>query len=232
MEIKYLIVDDEPLAHDVIKTFAKNIGHLTLIDQCYDAFEALKILKSNQIDLIFLDIEMPKLKGFDFIKTLSYKPNIIITTAYEEYALEGYELEVIDYLLKPFSFERFLKAVNKLNTKPKYKPQTIAQTKNATTFIKTDSGLHQIEISSIQYLESLGNYVKIHLKDNHLITHNSLQHFEHTLNPDKFVRIHKSYIVSIAHVKRVTGNIIFVDNEKLPIGRSYKLSFQRKIRNI
>ena len=227
--IKYLIIDDEPLAHDVIKTYAESLTHLTLVGQCYNALEALNMLQSKQVDLIFLDIEMPKLKGIDFVKTLSSKPKIIITTAYEEYALEGYELDVVDYLLKPFSFERFLKAVNKLEAKPNNTTQVVHKLEDETIFIKTDSGNHQVKIEDIQYLESLGGYVKIHLTNNSLINHSSLQNFEGILNPDRFVRIHKSFIVALPYISKIVGNMVFVNDKQLPIGRSYKFAFQKKL---
>ena len=175
--IKYLIVDDEPLAHDLIKKFAQDMPHMKLCKQCYNALEAMAYLRENEVDLIFLDLHMPKLKGFDFLRTLHRPPKIIVTTAHKEFALEGYELNVADYLLKPFSFERFLKAINNAFSEeaagpnPSITPQEDVARK---LFVKGDKQYHQLRIDQIFYIEAYGNYSKVFLKDEMILTHTSI----------------------------------------------------------
>lgn len=162
--INYLIIDDEYVAHDIIKGYCDLLPNMQLAKSCYDALEAIEYLNQHAVDLIFLDLNMPTLKGFEFLRTLQNPPKVIVTTAYQEYALEGYELNVVDYLLKPFSFERFLKAVNKttLNV-PKPNPTSTPETTQAsrTIFLRQDKRFIQIELDSIQYLEASGNYTKV-----------------------------------------------------------------------
>ena len=234
--MKYIIVDDEPLAHDIIISYAKNIPSMDLVGQAYSAMEAMEILKKQKIDLMFLDIEMPQLKGTDFVKVLQYPPNIIITTAYESYALEGYELNVIDYLLKPFSFERFLKAINKVEHKTEKKEPLIASTKDVipddseTIFVKSDGAIHQIKLQELYFLESMGSYVKLYFKDTRIITHQSLQYYIEMLSDKGFVQIHKSYIVALSYIEKIIGNTVIIGTHKLPIGRSYKMGFMKHIK--
>jgi len=168
--IKYIIVDDETASHNIIKDYAGNIPNLSYQESCFNAFEAIEYLNNNTIDLIFLDINMPKLSGFDFLKTLSNPPRIIVTTAYKEFALEGYELNIDDYLLKPFSFQRFIAATNKVSDLIKQSRNTEA----SSIFLKDNKKHHQVKINDILYTEAYGNYVKIHLNDKMIITHQTL----------------------------------------------------------
>ena len=164
--IKYIIVDDETASHDVIKDYADNLSFLSHQKSCYNAFEAIEYLNKNNVDLIFLDINMPKLTGLDFLKTLSNPPKVIITTAYKEFAIEGYELNVDDYLLKPFDFSRFVKSVNKVSdslTARSSTPHTNDINEDSKIFIKEDKKYYQISLKDILFIEAYGNYVKLHL---------------------------------------------------------------------
>lgn len=236
--MNYLIVDDEPLAHRVIEKFAKELTWLLKVGNAYDAFEGFEILNTLAVDLIFLDINMAKLKGLDFLRTLANPPIIIITSAYREYALEGFELNVCDYLLKPFSFERFLAAVNKalsiLKAESPSKSELIAkQTLPLTTqniFIKGDRKYHQIALSDICYLESYGSYVKIYLADQMIVTHETTSHFEKILPKSTFLRVHKSYIVSIPKIVTIEGNQLKIKDKLIPIGNFYKKEVKQLIK--
>ncbi|MCC1483528.1 LytR/AlgR family response regulator transcription factor [Winogradskyella immobilis] len=220
--IRYVIIDDEPIAHGIIEGFADSMHHLQKTGNCYDAFEAIKLLQEQQVDLLFLDINMPKLSGFEFLKTLSNPPKVIITSAYKEFALDGYEFDVVDYLLKPFSIERFIKAVNKI------KPLNFNSTNTQEThfqqqqlFIKSDKRLHQIYVNDILYIEAYGNYCKVHLEDELIVTLQKISDFETQLSSN-FIRVHKSFIVSKQKIKSVEGNSIHLKDKQIPIGQTYK----------
>jgi len=226
-KLRSLIIDDEPLAHKVILEYARDVPFIEVAAQCYLATEALPILSSQAIDLIFLDINMPKIKGLDFLRALNKQPLVIITSAYEEYALESFELDVCDYLLKPFRFSRFLKAANKalghyqLSHPPP--PPNPAPEEQNQLFIKTDKRHVQVALAEICYLESYGNYVKVWLKDTYHLTPRTLSGFESELPESDFFRIHKSYIINRKHIDYVEGNSLRMKNGKeLPIGKSYR----------
>ena len=224
--IKYIIVDDEPLAHDVIESFCELLPHLSLEKHCYNAMEAMQYLNNNTVDFMFLDINMPKLTGFDFLRTLTNPPKIIVTTAYKEHALEGYELNVSDYILKPFSFDRLVKAINKaISEVPKNSAIPIvsdgAQQKSRL-FLKGDKKYHQIHLDDILYKEAYGNYSKVFLKDEMIVSHEKISSFEGLIPCDNFLRVHKSFIVAIDKIKQIEGNRISIDSHKIPIGQTYK----------
>ncbi len=230
MSLRCLIIDDEPLAHDVILSYLKDIPFVEVAGQCYRATDAFDFLNKHEIDLIFLDIRMPKLNGLDFIKTLKTKPLIIITSAYEEYALESFDLDVCDYLLKPFRFERILKATNRAleiyNLKNQQKLDTIPNIAPVTPIkitIKTDKKHVIVNIDEIEYLQSLGNYVKVWFDQQFLLTPKTLSSFENQLPTDVFIRIHKSYLLNKKFVDFFEGNMIFLKNgTSLPIGKSFR----------
>lgn len=233
MKIRCLIVDDEPLAHEVILKYMEDVPFLEPVGQCYLATEALSFLSTHAADLLFLDIRMPKLSGLDFLRTLQQRPLVIITSAFEEHALESFDLEVCDYLLKPFRFDRFLKAANRalaLYTLKKQATETVlvpvrpvAANEPASIYIKSDKKQVQLELDEIYYLESVGNYVKIWDARKYLLTPRTLSSFEEQLPPDTFVRIHKSYILNKKFVHYIEGNMIRLKNGKeLPLGKSYK----------
>lgn len=226
--IHYLIIDDEPIAHRIIEKYCDNLPHLKKMGNCYNAFEAMHFLNDYTIDLLFLDINMPKLSGFDFLKTLSNPPKIIVTTAYKEFALEGYELNISDYLLKPFSFERFIKAINKTIGVPESKLNT--ETGNAynseiqgnSFFLKGDKKHHQVHLESILFIEAYGHYTKVYLENEMILSHEKISSLEEFLPESSFIRTHKSFIVAKNRIRQIEGNRIFVDEHKIPIGQTYK----------
>lgn len=220
---KYIIIDDEPLAHDLIVEFCGMIPHVELVAQCYDAFEAMKFINGNKVDFMFLDINMPKLSGFEFLKTLTNPPKVIVTTAYKEFAIEGYTLNVVDYLLKPFSVERLIAAVNKAIA---MRPDHVATARNDNSetsfFVKGDKKHHHVFIKDILYVEAYGNYTKLHLSDETILTHERISHFEGVLKNMGFIRIHKSFIVSKNKISLIEGNRIFIKGHEVPIGQTYR----------
>jgi DNA-binding LytR/AlgR family response regulator len=220
----YAIIDDEPIAHRIIERYCENLPHLIKSGNCYNAFEAMQLLNQQQIDLIFLDINMPKLSGFDFLKTLINPPKIIVTTAYAEFALEGYELNISDYLLKPFSFERFVKAINKTIANETFvqKVSTPIEPVNENLFIKGDKKIHQININDILFIEAYGNYTKFYFENNMILSHEKISKLETILPQDKFLRVHKSFIISISKIETIVGNRILMLDHKIPIGQTYK----------
>lgn len=235
MSLRCLIIDDEPLAHDIILAYINDVPFLTNIGHCYRATEALDFLNNHEIDLIFLDIRMPKLSGLDFLRTLQHKPLVVITSAYEEYALESFDLAVCDYLLKPFRFDRFLKAVNRAqeiyNLKnPVEKPVNMLQKEGVATdkiAIKADKKHILLSLDEILYFESLGNYVKVWKDDGFLLTPRTLTSFEEQL-PSTFVRIHKSFILNKKYVNYLEGNMAFLKNEQqIPVGKNYKATIKQ-----
>ena len=228
--LKFIIVDDEPLAHEIIEEFCSMIPHIELEHNCYNAMEAMQYLNNNSIDFMFLDINMPKLRGLDFLKTLTNPPKTIITTAYKEHALEGFDLNVVDYLLKPFSFDRLVKAINKLSSieTSKTNVKKVANdTESNRFFIKGDKKHHQIDIDRILYIEAYGNYTKIFLKDEMIVSHDKISTYEALLSNGNFLRVHKSFIVAIDKIKFIEGNRIIVEEHKIPIGQTYKANVNK-----
>ena len=224
--LRYIIIDDEPLAHEIIEEFCSVLPHLQLEKNCYNAIEAIQFLNENTVDFMFLDINMPKLKGLDFLKTLTKPPKTIITTAYKEHAIEGFELNVVDYILKPFSFDRLVKAVNKVSetqtTKTIIKEVSSSTDSSTRFFVKGDKKHHQIDLSELLYIEAYGNYAKLFLKDEMIVSHENISHYEDLLNASNFLRVHKSFIVAIDKIKFIEGNRILINEHKIPIGQTYK----------
>lgn len=223
--IHYLIVDDEPIAHRIIEKYCDNLPHLEKKGSCYNAFEAMQFLNENKVNLLFLDINMPKLSGFDFLKTISNPPKIIVTTAYKEFALEGYELNISDYLLKPFSFERFVKAVNKTTANrtlaQKSSPKTVITEVNSF-FLKGDKKYHQVHLDSILFIEAYGHYTKVYLENEMILSHGKISSLQDLLPESRFIRTHKSFIVAKNKIKQIEGNRILINEHKIPIGQTYK----------
>ncbi|BDD03939.1 LytR/AlgR family response regulator transcription factor [Aureibacter tunicatorum] len=220
--LKYIIIDDEPLAHEIIEEFCSMLPHLQLEQHCYNAMEALQYLNKHSVDFMFLDINMPKLKGLDFLRTLPQPPKTIITTAYKEYALEGYELEVVDYLLKPFSFDRLVKAVNKVQVQ---EASTIAKKETKASnrfFVKGDKKHHYVDENDILYIEAYGNYTKLFMNEEMILTHEKISYFEDFLDTGKFLRVHKSYMIALDKIKLIEGNQIIIQEHNVPIGQTYK----------
>lgn len=234
MEIKALIIDDEPLARNVIKEYAKKIPSLKILGECEDAICAHQMLQTKLVDLIFLDINMPKLSGIEFLKSLKNPPLVIFTTAYSEYAMDGYELNIIDYLKKPFSFERFCKAYFRaeelLLLKKTATNNETENTQSEFIFIKSDKKSIKVNITDISYIEGLGDYIKVYINDKKLVTNLSMKKIENLLPAKLFYRIHKSYIISINKIESIEGNMVKINNTKLPIGNSYRQDFMQHIK--
>lgn len=226
--IEYLIIDDEPIAHRIIEKYCENLPHLEKKGNCYNAFEALQFLNENKVDLMFLDLNMPKLSGFDFLKTISKPPKIIVTTAYKEFALEGYELNISDYLLKPFSFDRFVKAINKTIVPVKEKDTSLVFTKPETEslassfFLKGDKKRSQVHFKDLLFIEAYGHYTKVYLKNEMIVSHEKISSFEKLLPESQFIRTHKSFIVAKNEINHIEGNRIIIQDHKIPIGQTYK----------
>ena len=228
MKVNCIAVDDEPLALDVIESHLNQIPSFNLLARCSSAIEANEFLNQNQVDLIFLDIQMPEMNGIDFLKTLSQKPKVIFTTAYPNYALEGYNLDVVDYLLKPISFDRFLQAINKVQRQLKTTNVGLNQAvpaKQESIFVKADKKLIRIFLEDIYYLEGMKDYVKICAEKETIAALMTMKHIDEVLPDEKFVRVHKSYIINIAKIKSIVGNSIEINDKLVPIGKSYKEAF-------
>ncbi len=220
--ISALIIDDEPLAHQVIEAYAKDLDFLTIAGTCHRATKAYALLSQQPIDLIFLDINMPELTGLDFLRTLERKPRIIITSAYQEYAIESFELQVSDYLLKPFGFPRFLRALNKVRAElgAAAGAKNVFEAKDDHLFVKVDRQYRRVEFADIHYLESYGNYVKIWTGDHFLLTPRTLSGMMEELPASDFLKIHKSYVVQKALVDYLEGNQLVMKNgQVLPVGK-------------
>ncbi len=232
MKYRCIIVDDEKLARTLLEEYISKFPLLEIAALCKDPMEALETLQEEPIDLMFLDIQMPELTGIEFLKTLQKKPVVIFTTAYSEYALEGYQLDVIDYLLKPFSFERFSKAVNKameyiklqesVKTGEKYREKEFIP-------VHADHKIYKVLLDDIEYIEGLREYVSYFTKEKRIIALESLKRLEELLPSDRFIRTHRSYIVPIRKIRAVEGNQVEIGGKKLPIGRSYKEEVMRRI---
>ncbi len=223
--MRCMIIDDEPLARDLIESYVGRMENLTLIKSCNNALEAFPILQQKQIELIFLDIHMPQLTGIDLIKSLKDRPKVILTTAYREYAAEAFDLDVIDYLIKPITFDRFLRAVGKI-----YQSGTIISDENpllksfddAYIFLREDREMVKVFLKDILYIESLRDYVKVKTATKQIITYQKISVLEQKLPEKEFVRIHRSFIVAIGKVSSFTANTVKTGEIEIPLGRNYK----------
>lgn len=226
--IKAIIVDDEPLALDVLETYIEQLPDIELVAKCENAFQANEALKNHTVDVMFLDIQMPQLTGIEFLKTLTDPPEIIFTTAYPDYAVTGFELNALDYLLKPISMERFMKAVNKLSDKFSSKSAEIevAGEEEEYFFVKADKKLVKVNFDEILYIEGLKDYVIIRQEVGRVITLQTMKSLEQKLSSKYFLRIHRSYIVNVTKIKAIVGNMIELtekgQTKHLPIGKNYR----------
>jgi two-component system, LytTR family, response regulator len=233
VSIKCLIVEDEPLARNLLKDYVDKIPSLQLIKTCSNALEAMEVLNNQFVDLLFLDIQMPEITGVSFFKALSKKPLVVFTTAYSEYALEGYELDVVDYLLKPITFERFVKAVDKASQRM---PKTSTQTSITDTvssdkfpdfvFVKDGTKLVKVKLDDILYIEGMKDYVTIYTGQQKISSLQRMKAMEDQLPRDKFIRIHHSYIINIAAVESIHKNEVKIGNSLLPVSESYRKDFR------
>lgn len=233
MKLKCLIIDDEPLAINVIKNYLQQIDDFEISAMFENAIDGLNFLKSNSVDVIFLDINMPVLNGINFIKSIENPPLIIITSAYDQFAIETYELEVLDYLIKPIEFPRFMKALNKVNKRLKNNKDLYENTKNRPyIFIKIDKKkMKKIFLDEILTVESLKDYLKINTTTGKYIIHSTLSDFTNLLPPNDFIRIHRSYTIAINKIDAVEGNSVEIEGLRYVIGRSYIETVKHKILN-
>jgi len=226
MKLNCIIVDDEPLSQDVLEDFIKACPDLKLIAVCNDALEAGEVVKKERVDLLFLDVNMPKLSGIGFIKSLKEPPLFILVTAYPEYAIEGFEIDAVDYLLKPVSFERFRAAVNR--TVERYSARDELDL-TEHIMVRANKKNYRINFNEILYLEAQGDYVRFVTNNKSLMVHGTLKEFISEIPENKFVRIHKSYVISLSKVEYTEGNQVKVGESKLPVSLSYKDEFLEKM---
>ncbi len=233
MKLRSLIVEDEPPAQEIIARYIRDCGQIELVKICPDALEALDLLRHEPIDLIFLDINLPRLSGLNFLKTLDRPPMIIFTTAYPEYAVEGFEANAVDYLVKPFSFERFMKAVNKAIDNAHYsKNQAEGQSPGSRQefiLLRADKKLYKVLLSEILYIEATGDYLKVFYADKHLVVHGTISGFLDKFPKGEFLRVHKSFIISVNQINYIEGNQIRIGSTFIPIGRSYKDEVEQRL---
>lgn len=228
MVIRCLIIDDEPLARQLLESYVLQIKSLQLIKSCASAIEAFEVLHQQEIDLMFLDIQMPGINGLNFLKSLKQPPKVIFTTAYMEHAVEAFELEAIDYLLKPVTFERFLKAIQKI-TRKEEAPQAPQQPTEHVLFIKENKRLVRIEHNDILYLEGFGDYVKVVTPKLVHITYSTLNKLGELLPASHFTRIHRSYIINLSKLQYLEGNYVQIDTHSIPVGLTYKEALLAKL---
>ncbi len=234
MKIKCIAIDDEPLAVKKIAAYIEKIPFLELVAECRSAFEAISVIKENTVQLLFIDINMPDLNGLEFVKSLTEKPYIVFTTAYSEYAVDGFKVDAVDYLLKPIVFGDFLKAANKVKTLVDLSAKKHKETVNTTAdhlFVKSEYKLIRIELEEIKYIESQHEYIKIHLVNSKpVMTQLSLKAIEEQLPDERFMRVHRSYIVNLKKISVIERNrIVFDGSVFIPIGDQYKDGFQKYI---
>ena len=227
MKLRCLLIDDEPPALKILASYISNINGLEIVAQCKNAIEALDILHQKTVDVIFLDIKMPKLLGTEFLKNLSHPPKVIFVTAYRDYAVEGYELDAVDYLVKPVSFERFFKAITKLNRMMDKEVVTTAvefkSNPEAFVYLKVDRDMKKIFVNEIVYIESWKDYVKLFLANGkNVLAKQSISAMENLLSDHKFLRVHRSYMVSLNKISGYNGLSVQLDSKEIPIGRLYK----------
>lgn len=227
MKIRCVITDDEPYARKGLQGYISQIDFLELVTVCESAVELNAFLKKEQVDLLFLDIEMPYLSGIELLKTLAHPPRVIFTTAYEKYAMQGYELEVLDYLLKPVSFERFLRAANKAFDY--FSLQEQAKPQQEYFFIKVDSKLEKVVVADILFAEGMENYITIYTHGRKMMTHLTLKMLQERLPADKFIQPHKSYIVAVDKIDAIEGNILTLAGYQVPVSRYQKEELMEKV---
>lgn len=224
--VNCIIVDDEPVAREILENHLSRMDNVTVVASCKSAVEAFRVVNSRNIDLIFLDISMPEISGLSFARSLTRSVKIIFTTAYREFAVDGFDLQAVDYLLKPVSYERLLQAVTRYMTENGSKPATDNGTENAdirdSLFVRSDRKMVKVILSDIEYIESISDYIRIHLKDKKIVTRETLSGIEQKLPQDKFLRIHRSFIVNPGAVDSFTNEYAEVGSVQLPISRGYR----------
>jgi len=237
LKLNCIIVDDEPLARKLIADYVQKVPTLHLVASCADPLTAMEVLRDHKIDLMFLDVQMPELTGITLMKSLQKKPLVILTTAYSEYALQGYELDVVDYLLKPITFERFIMAVDKAAQRatgvaPPHEPERVqasAEPSSAFVFVKDGTKLVKVRLRDILFVEGLKDYVTIHTPTQKIISLQRLKMLESQLPPERFIRIHNSYIVAIEAIDVIHKSEVQIGDKFLPVGETYRKSFKEAI---
>lgn len=233
--VQCIIVDDEPVAREILENHLGKINTVVVEASCKSAIEAFNIISTRKIDLIFLDINMPEISGLSFAKSINNSIKIIFTTAYREYAIDGFDLQAVDYLLKPISFERLLQAINKyLNENavlPTAETSEILTEKSESFFVRSERKMIKILYSEIQFIESLADYIKIHLTDKSVVTRETISNVEAKLPQNNFLRVHRSYLVSLANINSFTNEYIEIGKKQIPISRSYKKKVLERLEN-
>ena len=234
VEINCIIVDDEPTAREILETYLQKITTINLVKSCKNVKEALEIISKSPIDLVFLDINMPEISGLTLARVIDKKTKVIFTTAYREYAVDGFDIQAVDYLLKPISFDRFLKAINKFFDLPEFSigkdPVVLEQSKTDFIFVRSERKMVKINFDEILYIESLSDYIKIFTKKKTIITRETISNMEAKLPNSRFLRIHRSFLVGIDKIDTYTNEFVEVANEELPISRTYKESVLQKLK--
>ncbi|WKN45704.1 LytR/AlgR family response regulator transcription factor [Tunicatimonas pelagia] len=244
MKINCLVVDDEPLAREGLAGYVQDLDFLNLVGECESPLEAGTMLDQHSVDLIFLDVQMPKINGIDFLKTIRQPPLVILTTAYPQYALEGYQLDVLDYLLKPITFDRFYRAANKAKAQWQLQqrannpvpvtvpsPSSSTEAENDYFFVKVDQKYEKIAVDGIHYVEAMQNYVMIHTEQHKYMTLVTLKSVAERLPSERFIQTHKSYLVAKDKITSVEGNQIFIGQQIIPISRHYRESVMEALIN-
>lgn len=241
MKIRTIIVDDEPHAVAVIETYLKDFDDVEIVARCSDGISAFRVMQQNKVDLAFLDIKMPGLTGTELVRTLKNPPKVIFTTAYHDHAVEGFELNAIDYLMKPIPFDRFLKAMDKVyyffglanNHQPVVAEKTTTtNTKDIFLYLRVDRKMVKVSANEILWIESLKDYIKVIFKDKVLITKQKISVLEELLPDDGFVRVHRSFIVSVSKIQSYNSFAIDIDGHEIPIGRNYKNDLAKRLREV
>lgn len=227
--IRCLVIDDEPLARQLMESHIRQVKSLQLVATCETAMEAFEWLHREPIDLLFLDIQMPGITGVNFLKSLKHPPKVIFTTAYTEHAIEAFELDAIDYLLKPVTFERFLKAVQKVGIGKDVTTTTITAPEDEAIFLKVDKRLVRINHHDIFYIEASGDYIKVVTEQNTFVSYQSLNKIAELLPEQQFIRIHKSFIINLRRIRFIEGNLVRILDKELPIGVTYKEALHKKL---
>lgn len=227
--IRCLIIDDEPLARQLMESHIRQVKNLQLVGTCETAIQAFEWLHREQVDLLFLDIQMPGITGLNFLRSLKNPPRVIFTTAFMEYAVEAFELEAVDYLLKPITFERFMKAIQKISPSREQPSAAKTQTPDEAIFVKVNKRLMRIAFPDIYYIEGSGDYIKVVTTSGTHLSYQSLNKIEELLPDQQFMRIHKSFIINLRHIQFIEGNLVRLLDKELPVGVTYKEALYKKL---
>lgn len=237
MKIKAILVDDEPHAIEVLDNYLRNFNEIEIVARCQDAIQAFQVLQQQKVDLMFLDVKMPGLTGTELLRSLKTPPKVVFTTAYQDYAVEGFDLNAVDYLLKPIPFERFLRAMDKVFTGLNVTNQSVSIAQKAAVsnqdvflYLKVDRKMVKVNVNDILWVESLRDYIKVVLKDKMLITKQKISLLEELLPEDSFIRVHRSFIVAVDKVESYHAHKIEIAGKELPIGRNFRNDCQRRFK--